>query len=50
MHEIDLGMDRDRNCCLNAAVFIISGASVDTIDTLLGLGFLAFLFAKSLFG
>ena len=29
--------------------FIISGASVDAIDTLLGLGFLAFLFAKSLF-
>lgn len=30
-------------------LFIISGASVDAIDTLLGLGFLAFLFAKSLF-
>jgi len=29
--------------------FIFSGASWDAIDTLLGLGFLAFLFAKSLF-
>jgi len=29
--------------------FIASGASWDAIDTLLGLGFLAFLFAKSLF-
>ena len=29
--------------------FIVDGASWDAIDTLLGLGFLAFLFAKSLF-
>lgn len=29
--------------------FIADGASWDAIDTLLGLGFLAFLFAKSLF-
>ena len=29
--------------------FIFSGASSDAIDTLLGLGFLAFLFARSLF-
>jgi len=29
--------------------FIFSGASWDAIDTLLGLGFLAFLFARSLF-
>lgn len=30
--------------------FIADGASWDAIDTLLGLGFLAFLFARSLFG
>ena len=29
--------------------FIADGASWDAIDTLLGLGFLAFLFARSLF-
>lgn len=29
--------------------FIVDGASWDAIDTLLGLGFLAFLFARSLF-
>lgn len=29
--------------------FIFSGASWDAIDTLLGLGFLAFLFARTLF-
>ncbi len=29
--------------------FIIDGVGWDAIDTLLGLGFLAFLFAKSLF-
>ncbi len=29
--------------------FIFSGASWEAIDTLLGLGFLAFLFARSLF-
>ena len=29
--------------------FIANGASWDAIDTLLGLGFLAFLFARSLF-
>ena len=29
--------------------FVVSGASWDAIDTLLGLGFLAFLFARKLF-